>query len=55
MDKIFKLNKGDIIYVDLGHHSDSSVQSGKHVMRNGLRQHFIWHSQLHFVLARYLL
>ena len=29
MDKIFKLNKGDIIYVDLGHHSDSSVQSGK--------------------------
>ena len=29
MDKIFKLNKGDIIYADLGHHSDSSVQSGK--------------------------
>lgn len=29
MDNIFKLNRGDIVYVELGQHPGSSIQSGR--------------------------
>lgn len=29
MDKLFELNRGDVVYADLGQHPKSSVQSGR--------------------------